>query len=95
MRLNDVSVTIEIWINVMWQIASNDHIRAETIKAGGEILRSEIHNLVDSIRLKGELPGRWKWRILVSFCKKGDETDLSNCRGMSLPSVSSASFTHG
>jgi hypothetical protein len=53
-------------------------IPAELIKAGGEILCSEIHKLICSIRNKEELPQQWKESIIVPIYKKGDKTDCNN-----------------
>jgi hypothetical protein len=38
----------------------SDEIPAELIQAGGEILRSKIHKLINYIWNKEELPDRWK-----------------------------------
>jgi hypothetical protein len=37
-----------------------DQIPAELIQAGGEILHSKIHKLINSIWNKEELPDQWK-----------------------------------
>jgi hypothetical protein len=37
-----------------------DEIPAELIQAGGEILLSEIHKLINSVWNKEELPHQWK-----------------------------------
>ena len=37
-----------------------DQIPADLIKAGGTIIRSEIHKRIHSIWNKEELPGEWK-----------------------------------
>jgi hypothetical protein len=66
----------------------SDQIPAELIQAGGEILLSEIHKLVNSVWNKGELPGQWKESIIVPIDKKDDKTDCNNYRGMSLLSTS-------
>jgi hypothetical protein len=63
-------------------------IPAELIQAGGETLRSEIHKLINSIWNKEELPEQCKESILVPAHKKGDKTDCSNYRGISLLSTS-------
>jgi hypothetical protein len=60
-----------------------DQIPAELIKAGGRIIRSEIHNLIISIWYKEELPEEWKESVIVPIYKKGDKTDCSNYRGIS------------
>jgi hypothetical protein len=61
-----------------------DQIPAELIKAGGRIIRSEIHKLIISIWNKEELPEEWKESVIVPIYKKGDKTDCSNYRGISL-----------
>jgi hypothetical protein len=61
-----------------------DQIPAELIKAGGRAIHSEIHKLINSIWNKEELPEQWKESIIVPIYKKGDKTDCSNYRGLSL-----------
>jgi hypothetical protein len=65
-----------------------DQIPVELIQAGGETLRSEIHKFIKLIWKKEELPHQWKESIVVSIHKKGDKTDCSNYRGISLLSTS-------
>jgi hypothetical protein len=65
-----------------------DQIPAELIQAGGETLRSEIHKLIKLILNKEELPHQSKESIVVPIDKKGDKTDCSNYRGISLLSTS-------
>jgi hypothetical protein len=57
------------------------------IKAGGRIIRSEIHKLIISIWNKEELPEEWKESVIVPIYKKGVKTDCSNYRGISLLST--------
>ena len=45
---------------------------------------NRIHKLIVSIWNKEELPEEWKESIIVSVYKKGDKTDCSNNRGISL-----------
>jgi hypothetical protein len=54
------------------------------IKAGGKTIRCEIHKIIISIWNKEELPKEWKESIIVPIYKKGDKTDCSNYRGISL-----------
>jgi len=61
-----------------------DQIPAELIKAGGKTIRCEIHKLIISIWSKEELTEEWKESITVPIYKKGDETDCSNYRGITL-----------
>jgi hypothetical protein len=64
-----------------------DQIPAELIKAGGRTIRSEIHKLINSVWNKKEFPEQWKESIIVPIYKKGDKTDCSNYRGISLLST--------
>jgi hypothetical protein len=66
----------------------SDQIPAEQIQAGGEILVSPIHKLINSVWNKEELPGEWKESLTVSVHKKGDKTECNNYRGISLLSTS-------
>jgi hypothetical protein len=65
-----------------------DQIPAEVIKAGGEILRSEIRKLIELIWSKEEMPYQWKESVVLPIHKKGDKTVCSNYRGISLLSIS-------
>jgi hypothetical protein len=53
----------------------SDKIPAELIQAGGEILCSKIHKLINSIWNKEELRDERKESINVPAHKKGDKTD--------------------
>jgi hypothetical protein len=66
----------------------SDQIRTELIEAGGEILLSAIHKLINSVWNKEELPDQWKESIIVPIHKKGDKTDCNNYRRISLLSAS-------
>jgi hypothetical protein len=50
-------------------------IPAELIQAGGEILLSTIHKLINSVWNKEDLPDQWEESIIVPIHKKGDKTD--------------------
>jgi len=54
------------------------------VHAGGKTICCKIHKLIISIRNKEELPEEWKDSIIVPIYKKGDKTDCSNYRGISL-----------
>jgi hypothetical protein len=55
---------------------------AKLIQAGGNILRSDIHKLINSIWNKEEFPEQWKESIIVPIYKKGNKTDCVNCLGI-------------
>jgi hypothetical protein len=65
-----------------------DQIRAELIQPGTETLSSDIHKLVKLIWSKQELSHQWKEPIVVPNHNKGDKTDCSKYRGISLLSTS-------
>jgi len=48
------------------------------IKAGTEILRSDIHKLILSVWNREELPQQWKESIIAPIYKKGHKTDCNN-----------------
>jgi hypothetical protein len=48
----------------------SDEILAELIQAGGEILLSAIHKLINSVWNKEELPDQWKESIIVPIHKR-------------------------
>ena len=60
------------------------HIPAELIKTGGRTICSEIHKFIISVCNKEELPEQWKESIIVPIYRKGDKTDCSNYRDISL-----------
>jgi hypothetical protein len=67
-----------------YKSAGGDQIPAELIQAGGEILLSAIHKLINSVWNKEDLPDQWKESIIVPVHKKGDKTDCNNYRGISM-----------
>jgi hypothetical protein len=69
-------------------LPGSDEILAELIQAGGKILLSAIHKLINSVRNKEELPDKWKESIIIPVHKKGDKTDCNNYHGISLLSNS-------
>jgi hypothetical protein len=77
---------VEIAINC-YKSPGSDQIPTELIQAGGEILLSTIHKLINSVWME-ELPDQWKESIIVPIHKKGDKTDCNNYHGISLLSSS-------
>jgi hypothetical protein len=63
------------------------------IQEGGEILRSNIHKLINSIWNKEELPDQWKEFFIVPIYKKGDKIDCTNYRRSSVLSASPISLS--
>jgi hypothetical protein len=63
-------------------------IPAELSQAVGEILRSEIDELITLIWSKEELRHQWKESTVIPIHKTGDKTNCSNYRGVSLLSTS-------
>ena len=61
-----------------------DQISAELFQVGCRTIRSEIHKLVNFIRIQEELPDELKEFIIIPFYKKGNKTDCSNYRGISV-----------
>jgi hypothetical protein len=70
----------------MYKSPGSDETAAGPIQAGGEILHSKIHKLVNSIWNKEELPDQWKESAIVQIHGKGNKTDCSNYCGKSLVS---------
>jgi hypothetical protein len=81
-----ISFEVEMAIEKLKRYVSPgvDQITAEFIKAGGRTIISKIHKFNNSIWNKEELPEEWKESIIVPIYKKGDKTDCSNYRGISL-----------
>jgi hypothetical protein len=80
-----LEVEIAIAKSKKYKSPGGDEIPVELIQAGGEILLSAIHKLINSAWKKEELPDQWKEYQLA---KKGDKTDCNNHRGISLLSTS-------
>jgi hypothetical protein len=85
------SVTeVEITIRKLksYKAPGSDQFPAELIQARGETLRYEIYKLIMLIWNEEELPHQWKESIVIPIHKKGDKTDCSNYRGISLLATS-------
>jgi sorting nexin-29 len=66
----------------------SDQIPGQLIQAGGKMLLSVIHKLINSIWNKKQLPDQWKESIIVPIHKKSDKANCNNYRGRSLLSTS-------
>jgi hypothetical protein len=53
-----------------YKLPGSDQILAELIQAGGEMLLSAVHKLINSIWNKEELPDQWKEPVIVPIHKK-------------------------
>ena len=62
----------------------SDGITAEMLQAGGEKLAREIHKLCNKAWQEGTIPKKWGKSILVPIPKKGDLSECSNYRTISL-----------
>ena len=76
------------------QLPGTDQIPVELIKSGGRTFRSDIHKLISSIQNMGEMPQEWKKSIIIPIYKKGDKTNCSNYRGISLCQVHTKFLPH-
>jgi hypothetical protein len=78
-RLVPDSIPFEVEIAIAkfkrFKSPGSNQIPAELIQAGGEILRSKIHELINSISNMENLPNQWKGSIIVTVHKKGNKTD--------------------
>jgi hypothetical protein len=61
-----------------------DQIPAELIKYGFGTICYEIHQLTYSVWNEEGLHEEWKESTMLRICKKGDKTDRSNYRSISL-----------
>jgi hypothetical protein len=82
----EIEITIEKFRR--YKLPGSDQILGELIQAGGEMLHSKIHKLINFIWNTEELPDQWKESIIAQVHKKGDKTDCSNYCGLSLLSIS-------
>ena len=78
----------------MPELRAFDQIPAELIKAGCRTICSEIHNHINSILNKEELPEEWKASITVPIYKKGDRTDCRNRQAYHFRQLCTKFFQH-
>ena len=62
----------------------SDGITAEFLQAGGEQLARQMHKLCNKAWEEGTIPEQWGKSILVPLPKKGELSDCSNYRAISL-----------
>jgi hypothetical protein len=74
---------VDVALGKLQRSPGGDQIPCELIQAGRGQLHSEIHKHIKLIWNK-ELPHQWKESIVVPIHKKGDKTECSNYRGISL-----------
>ncbi|KAJ4449581.1 hypothetical protein ANN_00984 [Periplaneta americana] len=80
--LYEVEIAIENLKN--YKSPGIDKIPSELIQKGGSALSNEIYKLILAIWEKEIVPEQWKESIIVPIFKKGDKTNCSNFRGISL-----------
>ena len=61
-----------------------DGVCAEVIQSGGDVLMSEIHKLCEQAWQEETIPDEWTKSVIVTLPKKGDLTDCTNYRTLSL-----------
>ena len=64
--------------------SGSDGITAELLQAGGEQLARQMHKLCNKAWEEGTVPDAWGKSILVRIPKRGDLSDCSNYRTISL-----------
>lgn len=64
-----------------------DGIAAEVIKAEGDILALQIHELILKVWAEETIPSEWSEALVIPIYKKGDKKLCSNYRGISLLNV--------
>jgi hypothetical protein len=78
----------EVEINISnlksYKSLGSDQNTAELNKAGCEILHSNFHKSIHFIWNKEKLPDKWNEPIIIPVNNKGDKTDCSIYRGLSL-----------
>ena len=62
----------------------SDRITAELLQTGGKRPARQMHKLCNKAWKEGTIPVEWGKSILVPIPKKGDLSDYSNCRTISL-----------
>jgi len=77
--------SVQVWVTTVARelaMYGLDLWGVKTVKTGGKTICSEIHKI--TIWIKEELPEGWKKSIIVPIYKKGNKTDCSNYRGITV-----------
>jgi hypothetical protein len=69
--------------------AGADGIRAEVIKAGGEVVELWVARLLEAVWKQRRVPAEWLKAVIMPLFKKGARNKCENWRGISLLSVTS------
>ena len=64
-----------------------DNINAELLQAAGPQMTQRIQDLILSIRRSERMPNEWDKSIICPIYKKGEKSECSNYRGISLLST--------
>jgi hypothetical protein len=80
--LSPFEIEIAVAESKRYKLTGSDRTLAELIQAGGKTVLSEIHEFINSIWNKEELPDQWKESIIILIKKKGDKTDHSSYHGI-------------
>jgi hypothetical protein len=67
-------------------------ITTELLKEGGDYLRRILRSLCNTILSGSDPPWQWKTNRIVPIPKKGDLTEMTNYRGISMMSVAAKLF---
>jgi hypothetical protein len=79
-----LEVEIAIATSKKCKSPGSDQIPAELIQPGRETLLPAIHEVINYIWNKEELPNEWKESVVLLFHKKRGKTDCSNYHGITL-----------
>ena len=69
-----------------------DNISAEMLKADPKLISDKLYELFNIIWANVVLPAEWLKGLIVKLPKKGDKTECTNWRGVTLLSVPSKTF---
>jgi hypothetical protein len=67
-----------------WKAPGSDSIPSELIKYGGEDMYNFIFRICHRVWSEEVMPETWSEAIIIPLHKKGDKTECSNYRGISL-----------